>query len=74
MKKYPKFPCSEVSKNLGKVFPQGYSNISIESIKIKRRDNSKGTAYMEKQNPGMTFREVEISIPRVKWLERPDVG
>jgi hypothetical protein len=65
---------SEVSKNLGKKFPNGYANIRIEKITKIIKDNSKGTAYMEKSNPGMVSREVEISLPRIKWLERPYAG
>lgn len=61
---------SEVSKTRGKVFPRERPPLVIETVskEVPVAGASNSTSGSE------TVRHMLITLPRVKWLERPDVA
>lgn len=61
---------SEVSNKKGKVFPKPQPLIieKVSTILVKQCESRSGQIH------GHGMRQVVMSLPRVRWLERPDVS
>lgn len=62
---------SEVSQTRRKVFPRERPPLVIEKI-TKTITVAEAASYSSASQK--TARQTELSLPRVKWLERPDVA
>ena len=64
---------SEVSETLGKSFPKAYGDFQIEKVTVKVFRKDQGTNH--KTDKPERYVYAEVSLPRVKWLEREyDLG
>jgi hypothetical protein len=61
---------SEISNKKGKVFPKPQPLVieKVSTILVKQCESRSGQIH------GHGMRQVIMSLPRVRWLERPDVS